>query len=202
MIGARRKPGASPPCSARRTCQQCTNVHVRCVSDDDRSAETRDAWRLAGVWHAVGRSSDNHNNDEATLSVLDEDEMFVLEVGASGAVTGRALPTSELPTSLRDSKDRPLDESFEMVNVRLSEGRRVRMTQVYANGSQTEWQAALFDEDQMVDGIWSGSGWASGFTASRLPKEEAAALLAVGRSVATAPSWRMNKSNKLRSPLV
>lgn len=163
-----------------------------------RSAETRDAWRLAGVWHAVGRKRD-HQED----TVLDEGEMFVLEVGASGAVTGRALPTSELPATLRDSSRRSLDEEhFEMVNVRLSEDHRVHMTQVYANGSETEWQATLFGEDQMVDGIWRGNGWSSGFTALRLPEDEASVLLATGRSVATAPSWRMDRSRKLlRSPL-
>lgn len=150
------------------------------------------------MWCAVGRTRD-HYWDGSVVSTLDEGEMFVLEVGVSGTVTGRALPTSKLSTSLHDST---VDELFEMINVRLGDDNRVRMTQVYANGSATEWQAVLFGDDQMVDGKWSGNGWSSGFTALRLPEEEAAALLTTGRSVATAPKWRVDMPRKLlRSPL-
>ena len=154
------------------------------------------------MWCAVGRTRDRFR-DGSVPSTVDEGEMFVLEVGASGVVTGRPLPTSMLSTSLRDSTHRASgkDDLFEMINVRLGNDNRVRMTQVYANGSETEWQAILFGDDQMVDGQWSGNGWSSGFTALRVPEEEAAVLLATGRSVATAPSWRMDASRKLlRSP--
>ena len=155
------------------------------------------------MWCAVGRTRDRYD-DGSVVSTLDEGEMFVLEVGVSGTVTGRALPTSKLSTSLRESTHRGSDgdELFDMINVRLGDDNRVRMTQVYANGSETEWEAILFGDDQMVDGKWSGNGWSSGFTALKLQEEEAAALLATGRSVATAPKWRVDKSRKLlRSPV-
>ena len=105
------------PCSARQTCRASSAFVLMCaaVNIDDRSAETRDAWRLAGVWCAVGRTRD-HYWDGSVVSTLDEGEMFVLEVGVSGVVTGRALATSKLSTSLLHSTHRGSgeDDLFEM----------------------------------------------------------------------------------------
>ena len=158
-----------------------------------RGVETRDAARLAGVWHAVQRQSE-HYDDDAAAALATEGELFVLEVGVTGVVTGRALPTTEMAAALRHHHrhhHREGGDDFEMINVRLLDGDRVQLTQVFADGSETEWHATLFDGDQMVDGRWSNrSGWSAGFTASRLPEQEGRALVATGRSVATAPSWR------------
>lgn len=167
---------------------------------ESRSVETRNAWRLAGVWHAVGNRYRHHEGDGGISDL--EGDMFVLEVAPSGTVTGRALPTSKQHASLGDSIGRTAEEdSFEMINVQLGEDNRVCMTQIYPNGIETQWEATLYEEDQMVDGRWSGNGWSSGFTALRLPQEEAAALLATGRSVATAPSWSDRSRRLLGSPM-
>ena len=46
----------------------------------------------------------------------------------------------------------------------------------------------------MVDGVWSNvSGWSARFTASKLPMDEAEALLSTGQSVGTAVSLQQRR---------
>lgn len=138
-----------------------------------RAVETRDAARLAGVWHAVKRQSSSYSAGGGeyvprwyhSADGSEEGELFVLEVGVTGAVTGRPLSFSGAGRSPLRRGGGSDPESFELINVRLEDGDRVRMTQVFGDGTEMEWRATLFSREQMVDGEWSNeSGWSGKYT--------------------------------------